>query len=80
MFLKREGDDNMKRLIFVICALFVLCACGSSQVNTNVSIDEKAPVLVYYGLTEDGVFVNNTIGADPDDYRLDFFDFQNQKT
>lgn len=35
----------MKRLIFVICALFVLSACTSSQVNTNVSIDEKAPVL-----------------------------------
>ena len=70
----------MKRLIFVICALFVLCACTSSQVNTNVSIDEKVPVLFYYGLTEDGVFVNNTTGADIDDYRLDFFDFQNQKT
>ena len=70
----------MKRLIFVICALFVLSACTSSQVNTNVSIDEKVPVLFYYGLTEDGVFVNNTTGADTDDYRLDFFDFQNQKT
>lgn len=70
----------MKKLILAVCALFILSACGSSQKNINVSVDEKSPVLFYYGLTEDGVFVNNTTGEDADDYRLDFYDFQNQKS